>query len=42
MGFVVDREALGQVYLLRMSVNILYVPTSVTCPVQLHSDSVLY
>ena len=42
VGFVVDREALGQVYLLSMSVNILYVPISVTCRVQPLSNSVLY
>jgi len=36
VGLVVDREALGQVFLLSISVNVLYVPISVTCPVQLH------
>jgi len=55
--FLVDRVALGQVYLLSMfvniivrythstlvmSVNILCVPISVTCPVQLRSYGVLY
>ena len=31
VGFVVDREALGQVYLLSMSVNVLYVPIMGIC-----------